>query len=274
MSNDLEHLFAWTGFYSEEAILKTMCVPVPGGRPWKGEGSLLSIWPRQGHQAEVGGLTCEWHPWDCVLTHTCVHWPCNNRDHGSMSEPCVGLTVFWEALWSKQHYMRRCLTACNQFSSVQSLSRVWLFATPWMAAHQASLSITNSRSLPKLMSIESVMPSSHLILCHPLLLPPSIFPSLRVFSSESVYQRTNTSSPPAIEQTGWLLCCSVFSLFFILYWSIVDLLPSWPSGKEFTCNAWDLGSIPGLTRSPEEEMATLSSILAWEIQWTEEPGGL
>ena len=115
---------------------------------------------------------------------------------------------------------------------------------------------------------------NHLILCHPLLLPPSIFPSLRVFSSESVYQRTNTSSPPAIEQTGWLLCCSVFSLFFILYWSIVDLLPSWPSGKEFTCSAWDLGSIPGLTRSPEEEMATLSSILAWKIQWREEPGGL
>ena len=71
-----------------------------------------------------------------------------------------------------------------QFSSVQSLSRVRLFATPWIAAHQASLSITNSRSSPKLMSIESVMPSSHLILCHPLLLPP-IPPSITVFSSES-----------------------------------------------------------------------------------------
>jgi len=71
------------------------------------------------------------------------------------------------------------------FSSVQSLSRVWLFATPWTAAHQASLSITNSWSLPKPMSIESVMPSSHLILCHPLLLLPSIFPSIRVFSHES-----------------------------------------------------------------------------------------
>ena len=58
-------------------------------------------------------------------------------------------------------------------------------ATPWTAAHQASLSITSSRSLPKLMSIESVMPSNHLILCHPLLLLPSIFPSIRVFSSES-----------------------------------------------------------------------------------------
>ena len=72
-----------------------------------------------------------------------------------------------------------------QFSSVQSLSRVQLFATPWIAARQASLSITNSWSLLKLMSIESVMPSSHLILCRPLLLLPSIFPSIRVFSSKS-----------------------------------------------------------------------------------------
>ena len=71
-------------------------------------------------------------------------------------------------------------------ASVQSFSRVWLFATPWTAAHQTSLSITNSQSLPKLMSIESVMPSNHLILCHPLLLLPWIFPSIRVFSNESV----------------------------------------------------------------------------------------
>jgi len=71
------------------------------------------------------------------------------------------------------------------FSSVQSVSRVRLFATPWIAARQASLSITNSQSSPKLMSIESVMPSSHLILCHPLLLLPSIPPSIRVFSNES-----------------------------------------------------------------------------------------
>ena len=70
--------------------------------------------------------------------------------------------------------------------SVQSLSRVWLFATPWTAAHQASLSITISLSLLKLMSIESVMPSNHLVLCFPLLLLPSIFPSIRVFSNESV----------------------------------------------------------------------------------------
>ena len=71
-----------------------------------------------------------------------------------------------------------------QFSSVQSLTRVWLFATPWTTACQASLSITNSWSLPKLISIESVMPSNHLILC-PLLLLPPIPPSIRVFSNES-----------------------------------------------------------------------------------------
>src|SRR5574341_1078234 len=73
-----------------------------------------------------------------------------------------------------------------QFSSVESLSHVQLFVTPWTAAHQASLSITNSQSLLKLMSIESVMPSNHLILCHPLLLLPSNFPTIKVFSNESV----------------------------------------------------------------------------------------
>ena len=73
----------------------------------------------------------------------------------------------------------------HQFS-VQSLSHVWLFATPWTAAHQTSLSITNSQSSLKLMSIEAVMPSNHLILCRTLLLLPSIFPSIRVFSNEPV----------------------------------------------------------------------------------------
>ena len=73
-----------------------------------------------------------------------------------------------------------------QFSSVQSLSHVWLFATPWTAVRQASLSITNSRSLLKLMSIELVILSNHLILCRPLFFLPSIIPSIRVFSNESV----------------------------------------------------------------------------------------
>ena len=83
------------------------------------------------------------------------------------------------------------LSSCNRdcmasVNSVQSLSSVQLFETPWTAACQASLSITSSWSLLKLMSIELVMPLNHLILCHPLLLPPSIFPSIRVFSNESV----------------------------------------------------------------------------------------
>ena len=96
-----------------------------------------------------------------------------------------------------------------QFSSVQSLSRVQLFATPWTAARQPSLSITNSQSLLKLVSIESVMPSNHLILHRPLLLAPSIFPSIRVFSNESVlhirwpkYWSFSFSISPSNEYSG------------------------------------------------------------------------
>ena len=96
-----------------------------------------------------------------------------------------------------------------QFSSVQSLSRVQLFVTPWIAARQASLSITNSQSLFKLMSIESVMPSSHLILCHPLLLLPPIPPTIRVFSNESTlhigwpkYWSFSFSNSPSNEYPG------------------------------------------------------------------------
>ena len=81
-----------------------------------------------------------------------------------------------------------------QFSSVHSLSCVWFFATPWIAAHQASPSITNSRSSLKLMSIKSVRPSSHLILCRPLLLLPSIFPSIRVFSKVSQFFASGSQS--------------------------------------------------------------------------------
>ena len=103
--------------------------------------------------------------------------------------------------------------------SVQSLSRVWLSATPWTAARQASLSITNSRSPPKPMSIESVMPSSHLILCHPLLLLSSIFPKISVFSNESALHirwpkywsfsflgvlPMNTQDWSPLGRTGWI----------------------------------------------------------------------
>ena len=97
----------------------------------------------------------------------------------------------------------------TQFSSVQSLSHVRLFVTSWTAARQASLSITNSQSSLKLTSIESVMPCSHLICCHPLLLLPSIFPSIRVFSNESVlrirwpkYWRFNFSISSSNEHSG------------------------------------------------------------------------
>ena len=104
---------------------------------------------------------------------------------------------FFLFLWMYSYVSLFCLTFCGcfyeisktgtsvQFSSVQSLSHVQLFTTPWTTACQASLSITNCWSLPKPMSIKSVMPSKHLILCRPLLLLPSIFPSIRVFSNES-----------------------------------------------------------------------------------------
>ena len=100
-------------------------------------------------------------------------------------------------------------TVWHQFSSVQLLSRVQLFATPWTAACQASLSITNSWSLPKTMSIESVMSSNHLILCRPLLLLPPILPSIRVFSNESAllirwpkYWSFSFNISPSNEHTG------------------------------------------------------------------------
>ena len=110
-------------------------------------------------------------------------------------------------VWSTCLHVRVKITSLYQFSSVHSLSRVWLFATPWTAACQASLSITNSWSLLKLMSIESVMPSNHLILCCPLL--PSIFPRIKVFSNESVlwirwpkYWSFSFSISPSSEYSG------------------------------------------------------------------------
>ena len=95
----------------------------------------------------------------------------------------------------------------EQFSSVQSLSCAWLFATPWTTACQASLSFTNSQSLLKLISIKLMMPSNHLILCHPVLLLPSIFPSVMVFSNElALHIRRlmywSFSINPSIEYSG------------------------------------------------------------------------
>ena len=105
----------------------------------------------------------------------------NPRDGGAWWAALYGVAQSWTRL--------KWLSSCSnsgQFSSIQSLSPTWLFVTPWTAAHQASLSITNSWRLLKFMSIKLVRPPNHLILCHPLLFPPSIFPSIRVFSNESV----------------------------------------------------------------------------------------
>ena len=111
--------------------------------------------------------------------------------------------------WSICLFLCQYHTVLIQFSSVQSLSHVQLFASPWTAARQASLSITNSQSLLKLMSIEPVMPSNHLILCRPLCLPPSIFPSISIFSNESVlcirwpkYWSFSFSISPSNEYSG------------------------------------------------------------------------
>ena len=100
----------------------------------------------------------------------------------------LDLFLISEEMFSGFHHWGCFLWVCHiwlLFSSVQSLSHVWLFVTPWTTALQASLSVTNSQSLLKLMSIKSVMPPNHLILCCPLLLLASIFPSIRLFSSES-----------------------------------------------------------------------------------------
>ena len=126
------------------------------------------------------------------------------------------LLLSWEVSWS-------IFIGMIQFSSVQSLSRVWLFETPWIAARQASLSITNPQSLLKLMSIVSVMPSNHLILCHPFLLPPSVFPSIRSFQmsqffisgGQSIGASASTSVPPMNTQDwsplGWTCWISLQS---------------------------------------------------------------
>ena len=129
----------------------------------------------------------------------------------------------------------------NQFSSVQSLSRVRLFVTPWIAARQASLSITNSRSSPKFMSIKLVMPSSHLILCRPLLLLPPIPPSIRVSSNESTLRRR-----------------------WPKYWSFsFSIIPSkdYPGLISFRMDWLDLLAVQGTLKSLLQHHSTKASIL-------------
>ena len=116
----------------------------------------------------------------------------------------------WPRSLHGPHWFKGMKTPVSQcFSSVQFLSHVQFIATPWTAAHQAFLSVTSSQSLPKFISIELVMPSNNLILCHPLLFPPSIFPSIRVFSNESAlhirwpkYWSFSFSISPSNEYSG------------------------------------------------------------------------
>ena len=139
-----------------------------------------------------------------------------------------------EKSWLKtQHSKKMKIMASGptQFSSVQSLSHVRLFATPWITAHQASLSITNSWSLLKLMSIESVMPSSHLILCRPLLLLSPIPPRIRLFSNESAlrmrwpkYWSFSFSISPSNEHSGLISFKINWLDFLAVQWTLKSLL--------------------------------------------------
>ena len=125
-------------------------------------------------------------------------------------------------------------------SSVQSLNHVQLFATPWTAGHQASLSITNTRSLLKLMSIESVMPSNHLILCSPLLLPPSIFPSIRVSSNESA-----------------------FHIRWPKYWRLSFSISEYPGLISFRIDWFDLLTVQGTLKSLLQHHSSKASVLRY-----------
>ena len=133
------------------------------------------------------------------------------------------------------------LKSTAQLSSVQSLSRVWLFETPWTAAHQASQSITNSWSFLKLLSIESVMPSNHIILYHPLLFSPLIFPSIRVFSNESAL--------PISWPKYWSFSFNLSP--FNEYWGLISFRVDW----------LDLLAVQGALKSLLQHHSSKASIL-------------
>ena len=154
---------------------------------------------------------------------------------------------------------RRSLGACMftewlpRFSSVQPLSHVQLFVTPWTTARQASLSITNSRSLPKLRSIESVMTSNHLILCCPLFLLPSIFPSIRVFSNESAlhirwpkYWSFSFNISPSNQHAGLISCRMDWLDLLAVQGTLKNLLPT-PQFKSIHSSALNFLHSPTLT---------------------------
>ena len=161
-------------------------------------------------------------------------------------------------------------------SSVQSLSRVQLFATPWTAACQASLSIINSRSLSKFMSIASVMPSSHLTLCHPLFLLLSIFPSIRVFSNESVlhirwpkYWSFSFSISPSSEYSGLIsfriqgvqYIHNCILLFYFISFVCCDSFCLPPSFKV----PWIFSSILNMTWQSSENIFPMSVYFPWAL---------
>ena len=153
----------------------------------------------------------------------------------------VGFHILLQGISPSQPASQPVCPVNNQLSSVQSHNRVQLFATPWTAACQASLSITNSRSLPKLMSSEPVMPSNHLILCCPLLLLSSIFPSIRVFSNESALR-----------------------IRWPKYWSFsFNISPSseHPGLITFRMDLLDLLAVQGTLKSPLQHHSSKASIL-------------
>ena len=164
-------------------------------------------------------------PMDCSLPCSSAHgiFQASPQPRGWNHTSCVGS-------WVLYHWV--------QFSSVQSLRCVQPFATPWIAARQASLSITNSWSPPKPMSVESVMPSNHLILCRPLLFLPSIFPSIRVFSNESAlhqvakYWSFSFSISPSNEPPGmistWEVNATLTEFFKTLLCIVISKVASVP----------------------------------------------
>ena len=192
-SSSLAWKIPWT---EEPGRMKSMWLQRVG-HDWATSHSLFTFMHRRGKwQPTPVFLPRESQGWQSLVG--CLLWGSTESD-------------MTEATRQQQQQLN---TLCYLFflSSVQSLSHVWLFATLWTAACQASLSITNSQSLLKLMSISSVMPSNHLILCHPLLLPPSLFPSIRVFSNELVlhirwpkYWSISFNISPSNEHSGLIL---------------------------------------------------------------------
>ena len=158
-----------------------------------------------------------------------------------------------------------------EISSVQSLSSIWLFVTPWIAARQASLSITNSQSPPKPMSIESMMPSNLLILCHPLLLLPSILPSIRVFSNESAlrirwpkYWSFSLNISPSNEHPGLV--------FEIILSKMLSRVMHFSHCASLALSLWNIQkSLSWILRKTDLDCVLLSYLYKWETSSNEIP---